>query len=164
MKKILLFAATALLSIYMLSGCRLAITDWNTHNYYVWVNNSDHKISLSFEEYYGTSYRYMFENVILEPGEKHEEIVSIEGTYPPGWNWRVTVLFDDGTYVAKYGYGVEKPTNYDWHYDPTLESNYAFEEVKNPEGCRQCPGKRWTYTFTDEDYEAAVAYGPRTVK
>lgn len=147
--------------------------DWLTYNYYVWDNESNHSITLSVDGWFNESSG--FKNLLLQPGERHEEMVFFDGELSPGVGWTVTVLFDDGFYGTEFywdetidedGYFVYRPfpEDYDVRYNPVAEENYLSEEVKNPEGCRQCAGVRWTYTFTDDDYNAAVAYAERTAE
>jgi hypothetical protein len=158
MKKIILLA----LSVIVLAGCNISIIDNASVGYYTWINASSHTITLAVEGGYAN-----FEStesdklkIILAPNERYNDMKF--GIIPPGVSWKkMTVLFDDGEYGWTFGYEQPRPENYNRQYDPTLEYNYLSEVVKNPEGCSQCAGNRWTYTFTDADYDAATQYGPR---
>lgn len=168
MKKRLFIALFAVILGVVTAGCEKkpkTIVDWLTYNYYVWVNESNHSITLSVDGWFNTA-RDGFKDLLLKPGEKHEEMIGSD--LYVWYDWTVAVLFDDGLYGTEfswhydvYGNGRPLPEDYDVRYNPVVEENYDSEEVKNPNGCRQCAGVRWTYTFTDDDYEAAVAYGAK---
>lgn len=150
------------------------------YSYYTWVNQSSHPITFSlegnFEDPEQPGYSKNGFEVVLGVGEKHEEMrTGFAEVYPPypGWCDSATVLFHDGVSVefgwqeyhneeTGYLYFRSLPENYTTRYNPIVEENYDMEEVEKPNGCSLCPGARWTYTFTDDDYEAAVAYGQRT--
>lgn len=163
MKKKLCFTLLALCACCVLNSCDPYVEDGASYSFYVWRNESVHTITLSLvvdDPFQSPSGKEL--NFTLVPGGEYDAMRG--GNTPPGdyrYNWRMTVLFDDGTYGAEFDYGVEKPLNYNADFDPTLKENYEYEEVENPYDCRLCSGHRWTYTFTDADYEAAVAYGER---
>jgi hypothetical protein len=82
----------------------------------------------------------------------------------------ITVLFD-GTYSVEFGwqrietergsYSLNPtPTDYERRYNVVDIFGYESKFV-TPEACPMCPGEEWTYTFTNADYEAAVAYNSK---
>ena len=167
MKKVFLFSAIVVGYIGSMSCDRQQrLVDRESYNYYVWVNQSSHSVTLSLSGAYlddadrpGYS-KEGFEKIKFLPGAKHAEMGGTsESLDPPGIGWTMTVQFDDLSAVEFSGLWPDLyPAGYDPDFNPTLERNYASEEVEYPEGCEMCPGMRWTYTFTDEDYAAAVEY------
>ncbi len=169
---------------------REPLSTWNTYAYYVWENKSNHSITISLKEMFDNTYvrdslLAPLENRVIAPQQYVTSTPDIGGygyTWFPGGfftnrydsekgSWHMILRFDDGTYGAIYGWertddtgyhlaSVEQPASYDQDLDPTYTWNYHWSRVDNPEGCRQCSGRRYTYTFTDEDYAAAVARGP----
>ncbi len=146
-----------------LIGCKdkntMIATDTPGFSYYVWENETGYPVVLSLET--PESYMVGFENKMLSPGESHMVIEEGFVSPPtPGYDWVMTVSFGDLDEIRFSGGGRTTlvPEGYDHDFNPTLERNYTPEEVESPEGCKQCPGVRWTYTFTDEAYAAAVEY------
>jgi hypothetical protein len=163
MKKILYTSLLALTLAIALIGCQKSdVTDTYPPSfcYYTWINESNHEITLSTNGLSEDDVRH-FENIILPSGEQHEIMLK----YPvmllsrPGPPHKMTVLFDDRTEIVYDLSGSMLPPElYNPDYNPTLTQNYTEEEVKKPEAYLQPTGTRWTYTFTDADYEAAVKY------
>ena len=92
-----------------------------------------------------------------EPGESFES-ERVDGAIaycpPPSSYIRyVEVVFEDGT-KAIYIKGYQPPRDSDYYsrQDSTIDWNYE-EEVTASHAVRT----RWTYTFTNADYDAAVA-------
>ena len=115
MRKFLFFALSAIFTAGTPAGCN---TDYNAISYFVWVNDSDHKITLFVESDLGCEFK------------------------------NVRYYQDDGR---------SYPPNYDAHYDPSIDDNYVFEDLRA--NGRQ-PKERWTYVFTNADYDAAEAMVP----
>lgn len=147
--------------------------DYASVSYYVWVNESDHTVSLSVADYifynpenppYGKSGFV----ATLAPGESHTEKEVAKALIPPVFD-NMTVVFDGNGDSRRVEFGlryegnkvppkVYLPEGYDGKYNPLDERNYDYESVKSPDGCDECGGGRWTYVFTNADYEAAVEY------
>ncbi len=143
MKKLSFIAILAF--SFSLIGC---FPDPGGISYFVWVNNSNHKITLE-----GQYPHIRFE---IQPDEYYErKDGGISNVPSPAdiWN-KLTVVFDDEIEVI-YSYpmvsleGRKSNVNYDIPFNPVWDGNYLQENVKN--------GTRWTYTFTNADYEAAKA-------
>ena len=66
------------------------------------------------------------------------------------------ISFDDGSYGGVFSIPTEYPTA---PYNPCDEYNYEMGEEYKESGMLQ---RQWTYTFTNADYDAAVARGPMT--
>ena len=115
--KRLLFGILATLPLaYCMTGCSND-TDYGGFSYFIWANDSDHRITLSVAREYG---ELVIENEIIEPGESFEsERVDGAIAYCP---------------------------------PPSSYIRYV-EEVTASHAVRT----RWTYTFTNADYDAAVA-------
>ncbi len=166
----------------LLTGCSkrpcCVIIDAVVVSQYVWINNSSHRIILTgvVPEHNGISHE---RTLTLAPNEHAErEYAGFGFIYPPQVYsidrmsaGITTVFFDDGTYSATYnhnyslyGYTGAIPEHYNFDYDLTREENYDFERVETHNDCRECPSGRFTYTFTDADYEAAKLYGPRAAE
>ena len=62
MRKFLFFALSAIFTAGTPAGCN---TDYNAISYFVWVNDSDHKITLFVESDLGCE----FKNEVILPGE-----------------------------------------------------------------------------------------------
>lgn len=138
---------------YCMTGCSND-TDYGGFSYFIWANDSDHRITLSVAREYG---ELVIENEIIEPGESFES-ERVDGAIaycPPPLSYirYVEVVFEDGT-KAIYIKGYQPPRDSDYYsrQDPTIDWNYE-EEVTASHAVRT----RWTYTFTNADYEAAVA-------
>ena len=174
MRKILFFGFAMLL----LSGCRHDDIDYYHlhYSYYPWVNNSDHTIELTLsgaELFSGGDPVSGYKNdrdgfeVVLEPGESHIDFYSELDQFMPPFSthlWKMRVLFDD-EYSVEFSYRFDAdngraflPEGYDANHNLADFANYTDQEVKNPEGCRDCHGTRWTYTFTNNDFEVAKAW------
>ena len=82
---------------------------------------------------------------------------------PSSYIWKMTIIFDDGRLGFTYGVryyqddGRSYPPNYDAHYDPSIDDNYVFEDLR---GNGRQPKERWTYVFTNADYDAAESMVP----
>lgn len=152
--KRLLFGILATLPLaYCMTGCSND-TDYGGFSYFIWANDSDHRITLSVAREYG---ELVIENEIIEPGESFES-ERVDGAIaycpPPSSYIRyVEVVFEDGT-KAIYIKGYQPPRDSDYYsrQDPTIDWNYE-KEVTVSHAVRT----RWTYTFTNADYDAAVA-------
>ena len=117
------------------------------YSLFIWSNESDHRITMTVTD--------RFEKKEILPGESllQEEVgfiipLSLEEYTGNG----VTVVFDDGSYG-----GVFFRTDKVEAFNPCFECNYTVER-SNIDG--YIPYVRWTYTFTNADYDAAVARGP----
>ncbi len=153
MKKILFCILSTLPLAYCMTGCSND-TDYGGFSYFIWANDSDHRITLSVAREYG---ELVIENEIIEPGESFES-ERVDGAIaycpPPSSYIRyVEVVFEDGT-KAIYIKGYQPPRDSDYYsrQDSTIDWNYE-EEVTASHAVRT----RWTYTFTNADYDAAVA-------
>ena len=152
--KRLLFGILATLPLaYCMTGCSND-TDYGGFSYFIWANDSDHRITLSVAREYG---ELVIENEIIEPGESFES-ERVDGAIaycpPPSSYIRyVEVVFEDAT-KAIYIKGYQPPRDSDYYsrQDSTIDWNYE-EEVTASHAVRT----RWTYTFTNADYDAAVA-------
>ncbi len=132
------------------------IVEYIGYSYFVWINESDHVIFLSGARNGPT---HDFTDKVIQPGESLEKtgIGFVSPPIPVQYSPVMTVVFDDGAYQATYDYHDQPiPEGYNIKYDLTWTENYVREEVDSPNGCEPCLGARWTYTFTNADYEAAV--------
>lgn len=149
MKKFLLIA----IIICGLYGCEKEDrTDYDGVGigHYTWINNSTHQITITVIR--------EFENEIILPGESIEKTAKgFIHPYPLGsYIVRgIRIYFDEGTYGGAFTVPVEYPTE---PYNPCNPESYVKNEF-DQDGLPHC---RWTYTFTNADYEAAVARGPMT--
>lgn len=169
MKKYLLFSLLALLLASCFTGCdrKTILVSWDGLSYYVWVNNSDYKVTVSAPDIY-TEDGGRGVNVELAPGESRTVIGSAPEAVIPPYQLRggISVTFDDGTKVYRAEFNKRfaedsttyLPEGYDTEYHPYIEDSYDYEEVEASEGCSQCSYGRWIYTFTNADYEAMVEY------
>ena len=152
MKKILFCILATLPLAYCMTGCSNE-TDFGGFSYFIWANDSDHRITLSVAREYG---ELVIENEIIEPGESFES-EKVDGGMadcpsPSDYIRYMTVAFEDGI-EALYVTGILPPRDSDYSkQDPTIDWNYE-EEVTVSHAVRT----RWTYTFTNADYDAAVA-------
>ena len=117
------------------------------YSLFIWSNESDHRITMTVTD--------RFEKKEILPGESllQEEVgfiipLSLEEYTGNG----VTVVFDDGSYG-----GVFFRTDKVEAFNPCFECNYTVERSNIDGYIGFC---RWTYTFTNADYDAAVARGP----
>ncbi len=131
-------------------------------SYYVWVNKSDHTITFTLDRFDPLPDREDFLPVTDEKTLESNGQIELTGggmaySPPPSDLFdKMTITFHDGTevvycrrdYVPPHIDLLPLPESYNKQYDPTFNSNYVQEDVKN--------GTRWTYTFTNADYEAAV--------
>ncbi len=163
MKKKMFLALCALIA-GIFTSCKdkeIVIVDHNGYGYYHWVNESEHSITLSLEATHVPD----FEET-LAPGDSYSIThLGMGDAIPPGSgdDWRMTVFFDDETHnvIFERDDDVLLPVGYDQKFNPILVQNYRKEIVESPEGCEECLGARWTYTFTDADYDAAIAFAQR---
>lgn len=99
MRKFLFFALSAIFTAGTPAGCN---TDYNAISYFVWVNDSDHKITLFVESDLGCE----FKNEVILPGESFTAMDNGMGVcpVPSSYIWKMTIIFDDGrlgfTYVS----------------------------------------------------------------
>ena len=119
------------------------------YSLFIWSNESDHRITMTVTD--------RFEKKEILPGESllQEEVgfvtpPSLEGYMIDG----VSIVFDDGPYGGVFSIPTEYPTA---PYNPCDEYNYEMGEEYKESGMLQ---RQWTYTFTNADYDAAVARGP----
>ena len=119
--------------------------------HFVWVNASDHRITMTVNG--------QFEDEIMLPGERISKTM-IGFIFPPSPRSYtiegMKISFDDGSYGGVFSIPTEYPTA---PYNPCDEYNYEMGEEYKESGMLQ---RQWTYTFTNADYEAAVARGPMT--
>lgn len=128
--KRLLFGILATLPLaYCMTGCSND-TDYGGFSYFIWANDSDHRITLSVAREYG---ELVIENEIIEPGESFES-ERVDGAIaycpPPSSYIRyVEVVFEDGT-KAIYIKGYQPPRDSDYYsrQDSTIDWNYEEEE------------------------------------
>ena len=131
MRKFLFFALSAIFTAGTPAGCN---TDYNAISYFVWVNDSDHKITLFVESDLGCE----FKNEVILPGESFTAMDNGMGVcpVPSSYIWKMTIIFDDGRLGFTYGVryyqddGRSYPPNYDAHYDPSIDDNYVFEDLR----------------------------------
>ena len=143
MKKLLYIG---LLLMLFATGCENddTIVDPVVVGYVQWVNESDHTISMTIARWK--------EIPVLKPGDNYMEMgagaigagFSIDAVIRTGCR----IVFDNGPYGGEFSfeeYGVEA-------LNPGVPRNYVVTRYdKKP---------LFTYTFTNADYEAAVARGP----
>ena len=136
---------------------------------FVWINESDHIITMSMDEWSGV------ENEVLPIGGKVMRdawggIMSIPNVkeFTRGG---ISILFDEGPYGVVFdyfGYGnisnssnLPIVTRKDAYLQ--LDESYRFEMLDAREVLGEeysdWPAGQWTYTFTNADYEAAVKMG-----
>lgn len=155
-----------------LAGCNntddIVLIDYRAYSYVTWVNDSEHTIKLLIDSgwpvwFYGDDRQRERElEIELTPGENHTAIIDGDGGAPaPRFN-KVSVLFDEG-YDVEFKLHHENsivllPENYEKRYNVAFDYNYEYGNVDSPQGCSECNGARWTYTFTNADYEVAVEY------
>ena len=75
MRKFLFFALSAIFTAGTPAGCN---TDYNAISYFVWVNDSDHKITLFVESDLGCE----FKNEVILPGESFTAMDNGMGVAP----------------------------------------------------------------------------------
>lgn len=75
MRKFLFFALSAIFTAGTPAGCN---TDYNAISYFVWVNDSDHKITLFVESDLGCE----FKNEVILPGESFTAMDNGMGVLP----------------------------------------------------------------------------------
>ena len=116
------------------------------YSLFIWSNESDHRITMTVTD--------RFEKKEILPGESllQEEVgfvtpPSLEGYMIDG----VSIVFDDGPYGGVF-FRTDKVTAF----NPCLECNYTVERSNIDGYIGFC---RWTYTFTNAAYDAAVARG-----
>ena len=140
-----------ILAAIMLAGCgdneEGQDGDPPGYSLFIWSNESDHRITMTVTD--------RFEKKEILPGESllQEEVgfvtpPSLEGYMIDG----VSIVFDDGPYGGVF-FRTDKVTAF----NPCLECNYTVERSNIDGYIGFC---RWTYTFTNADYDAAVARGP----
>ncbi|WP_416998322.1 hypothetical protein [Alistipes putredinis] len=114
-------------------------------SHFVWVNASDHRITMTVNG--------QFEDEIMLPGERISKTMIGFIALPPSPDLYVMhgieIVFDDGPYGGVFTRPKEYPAA---PYNPCDEYNYFWED--------EVGFRVWTYTFTNADYDAAVARGP----
>ena len=128
------------------------IIDYIGVSYFIWGNNSDYQIKFS-----GRGYELNLENEIIQPGNSLEKEARNMGIplSPMGQFSEITLVFDENI-KAIYGHPTtpseyqNSDVNYNQPYNPVWDGNYALEKL-------DAYAHRWTYTFTNADYEAARA-------
>lgn len=108
MKKILFCILATLPLAYCMTGCSND-TDYGGFSYFIWANDSDHRITLSVAREYG---ELVIENEIIEPGESFES-ERVDGAIaycpPPSSYIRyVEVVFEDGTKAIYISRGISR--------------------------------------------------------
>ena len=88
MRKFLFFALSAIFTAGTPAGCN---TDYNAISYFVWVNDSDHKITLFVESDLGCE----FKNEVILPGESFTAMDNGMGVcpVPSSYIWKMTIYF-----------------------------------------------------------------------
>ena len=143
MKK--LFCFSMLLALFA-TGCDNddTIVDPAEVGYVQWVNASDHRITITLDGSWT-------EIPVLAPGESHMQIgvgVMCSFSIQAVIYWGCKIVFDDGPYGGYFPCNESgiKPL------DPGVQRNYVKSRYDNK--------PLFTYTFTNADYDAAVARGP----
>lgn len=142
------------------------ITDWVGYGYYIWQNDSDHLIRAQIASP-GIPDPSRMIDFALSPKQTYELTAKggrLGDSFGFSWTESFLVSFDGDRFKADYR-GAFYPDagpffqqiGYNIRRDPTRQDNYAAEKVDAPEGCKECPGMRYTYRFTEADYEAAKA-------
>lgn len=126
-----------------------------SHSYFVIVNNSSHEIeidwdvlktrsSISAEDLFvkvpDRTYLPSGESVTYSYGYLYESSKD-ERIAPPSWKWKSAVISYDKTVVYRLSYDDCEHSLFD-------SASYDFEKIEKRVG-------RYTYTFTDADYEYA---------
>ena len=132
---------------------------------FVWVNDSDHKITLFVESDLGCE----FKNEVILPGESFTAMDNGMGVcpVPSSYIWKMTIIFDDGRLGFTYGVryyqddGRSYPPNYDAHYDPSIDDNYVFEDLRVTVVNLKSVG---LMSFTNADYECGGGRWSRSSK
>ncbi len=129
---------------------RHTITDYKSTTYIVWANDSDHKITLSNISAVGV---LDFEKETIFSGESFQKVTVRMGGVLHPQSYEMIVVFDDDIKVIYRDSDIpvehqEIGATYVWEYNPVEEENYKFEELGDH-------AYRYTYTFTNTDYEAA---------
>lgn len=147
--------------LFLLLTCSLTACDdkkvgpWEAYTItqFIWVNKSDHQITINLASYWNES---AVKTDILEPGDSFCDWADDFTPFHFGTFLRngITIVFDEGPYGGAY--------NAYWERDdpqPSLrdETLYEHEEYEGEYGIFY---SIWTYTFTNADYDAAVARGP----
>ena len=148
MKRLFFLIAIA----FLMAGCSDKDdenVDMASVGHYVWQNESDHRITLTVIG--------RFENEVLLPKERISKTM-IGFIFPPSPRSYtiegMKISFDDGPYGGVFSIPTEYPIA---PYNPCDEYNYEMGEEYKESGMLQ---RQWTYTFTNADYDAAVARGP----
>lgn len=117
-------------------------------SHYTWQNDSDHTITMTVKG--------EFDNEKILSGECITKTL-IGFIEPPSlWDYLrhgMKITFDDGTYGGVFPLSDNRTAPY----DVSWEGNYKQGELYE---IKECLHRDWTYTFTNADYEAAVARGP----
>ena len=120
--------------------------------HFVWVNASDHRITMTVNG--------QFEDEIMLPGERISKTMIGFIALPPSPDLYVMhgieIVFDDGPYGGVFTRPKEYPAA---PYNPCNEKEYVWEDMPVENDLSHWV---WTYTFTNADYDAAVARRPMT--
>lgn len=127
--------------------------------YHIWQNDSDHRINIIEYEGFTIDGEKLVPDEqarIIQPGEsivRREFNIAI----PPAPHFYndIELIFDDGPYGGVYPLSRESVSSYDVWWGYNYEEGELFMD-----GTILC--RRWTYTFTNADFDAAVARGPMT--
>ena len=115
--------------------------------HFVWVNASDHRITMTVNG--------QFEDEIMLPGERISKTMIGFIALPPSPDLYVMhgieIVFDDGPYGGVFTRPKEYPAA---PYNPCNEKVYVWEDMPVENDLSHWV---WTYTFTNADYDAAVA-------
>ena len=118
--------------------------------HFVWVNASDHRITMTVNG--------QFEDEIMLPGERISKTMIGFIALPPSPDLYamhgIEIVFDDGPYGGVFTRPKEYPAA---PYNPCNEKEYVWEDMPVENDLSHWV---WTYTFTNADYDAAVARGP----
>lgn len=151
MKRLFFLIAIA----FLMAGCSDKDdenVDMASVGHYVWQNESDHRITLTVIG--------RFENEVLLPKERISKTMIGFIALPPSPDLYVMhgieIVFDDGPYGGVFTRPKEYPAA---PYNPCNEKEYVWEDMPVENDLSHWV---WTYTFTNADYDAAVARGPMT--
>jgi hypothetical protein len=157
-----------------LAGCKddkdevEVIVDPPAFCYVTWKNNSEHEVLVSVvldgdNHFHNPDTNRGFK-IGLMPGGNFTAMTAGMGLPYTPFLFDVSVLFDE-TYGVKFWIQSEgnkvtfQPSDYEKRYHLTSYDNYTYETGVSPHGIpAYAAGTQWTYTFTNADYEAAVAY------
>lgn len=155
-----------LLALLLCASCKkeepsIPSVDCGGFSEYVWENVSDRPIQVTITSEVFRSGRELLFN--LAPGDRQE--TGCEGgiAHSPfhfGYSTFSVNFYESGIQGVYEGMWLrdsyKKPKGYDPKCDPTDRDAYFVEPV-DPEVGKECFGMRYTYRFTEGDYQAAKA-------